>query len=67
MSKNHYKVELVAKTKVREYQMRTISYPKLSLLQDYKVIIKSPMKFFSVTDGFATLFSLKSISDKIQF
>ena len=60
MSKNNYKVELLAtdKTKVHEFQMKTVSYPKLPILQSYKRIIKAPMKFPSVTDCFTTFFSL---------
>ena len=60
MSKNHSKVELVAtdKTKKNEYQMKTVSYPNLPILQNYKENNKCPMKFPSVTDGFVTPFSL---------
>ena len=69
MSKNHSKVELVAtdKTKKHNYQMKKVSYPNLPILQNYKVIIKCPMKFPSVIDGFATPFSLKQIPDKVKF
>ena len=60
MSKNHSKVELVATDlKKNEYQMKTVSYPNLPILQNNKIIMKFPMKFPSVIDGFATRFSLK--------
>ena len=47
--------------------MKTVSYQKLPILQNYKIIIECPMKFPSVIDGFATPFSLKQIPDKVNF
>ena len=47
--------------------MKTVSYQKLPILQNYKIIIECPMKFPSVIDGFATPFSLKQIPDKVKF
>ena len=60
MDKNHSKVELVAidKTKKHEYQMKIVSCLNIPILQNYKVIIKCPMNFPSVINGFATPFSL---------
>ena len=46
--------------------MKTVSYPNLPILQNYKENNKCPMKFPSVTDGFATQFCLKQISDKVK-
>ena len=62
MSKHNSKVELIATNnlKVHEYQIKIVSYPKIPVLQNYKVIIKHPMKFPSVIDGFATPFSFDS-------
>ena len=47
--------------------MKIVSYLNLLIIQNYKVIIKSPMKFSSVIDCFVIPFSLNAISDKIKF
>ena len=69
MIKDNSKVELLATNNriTHEYHMKTVSFPKLPILQSYKVITKSPMKLPSVIDSFTTPFSFKTISDKIKF
>ena len=69
MSKNHSKVELVAtdKTRKNEYQMKTVSYPNLPILHNYKQNNKCPMKYTNIIIDFAIPFSLKQIPDKINF
>ena len=64
MSKNHYKIELIAtdQTKKHEYQIKTVSYSNLTTLQSYKV-----MKFPSFIGGFTIPFSLKQRPDKVKF
>ena len=47
--------------------MKTVSYPNLAILQNYKENNKCPKKFPSVINGFVTPFSLKQIPDKIKF
>ena len=61
MRKNHSKVELVAtdKTRKNEYQMKTVSYPNLPILHNYKQNNKCQLKFPNIINGFAILFSLK--------
>ena len=61
MSKSNSKVELLATNKKRS---TCISDQKNFVS---KIIINSPMKFPSVTDGFTIPFSLKPISDKIKY
>ena len=47
--------------------MKTLSYPNLPILQNYKPNNKSPMKFPTVAGGFKTPFSLKQITNELKF
>ena len=44
--------------------MKTVSYPNLPILQNYKENNKCSMKFHSVINGFTTQFSLKPKYEK---
>ena len=47
--------------------MKTVSYPNLPILHNYKHNNKCQLKFPNIINGFATPFCLKQIPDKVKF
>ena len=69
MSKNNSSVELIGtdKKRIKEYTMKTASYPDLPILHNYKKTNTCLMEFPKGYNGFDVPFTLKVTPDKLKF